>query len=880
MIPRWLRLIERLLLRGADREFVEGDLREEYARRLETRGARHAAAGYLADLLQLQRRRGDTALQVLAGDVGYAGRLLRRRPAFAVTATLTLGLGIGATTAIFSVADAVLLAGLPYRDAERLLFVSSSFPGASGGGDQLSYRDITEIARRSSTLEGIAAYHTSRALEMRGSTQPERIRANLVDPSYLTLLGARAARGRLFGEDDSGAPGTQPHVVVSHDFWTNRLAADPSVVGRQLVLSDVALTVVGVLEPGFHDVSAEEGYSFDSDVFIPARMLGSFGGANLLTESSARNFWALGRVRPGITPAQAHEEIAAIGAALEAEVPNSNRGFTFWAERLDVYLARDIRGPVWLLLGGSCFVLLIACANVANLMLAHVSSRIRELSIRRAIGASRVQVVRLLAAEAAVVALAGGEAGVIVAWIASDVLRNVVPGELTPRLSAAGLNARVLGFSALATAAVAALLTVLAGIRISSGTLLNPMRDSTRSTDVRGARTRRTLLVIEVATAVMLLIGAQLMLDSLARLRASDLGFRTDGLITFEMDLRAARYAEPASVVRFGHQLSQALAEAPGIDAAMLWGPGRPGRNTWVTFPGREDATVSSERLMTWRHTITPGALGALGIPLRAGREFERQDTHDRPGVVIVSETVARTLWPGEEPIGRRLRWRTDLPDSPLLTVVGVAADVKHRGRLNNLLYPARDVYVPHTQRVDRSIVAVVRAAADPTIAVAAVRATIGRLDADLPLFNVRTMAQHLAEEEAETRFGALLMSTYAALALMLAAMGIYGVLSYHVSLRARELAVRMALGARRLDLLRMVVLDGMRPASLGIGLGLSGALVLGKFLRSLLFEVEPNDLSVFVSVAVILSGVALAAALLPAAGATRAEPVHALRAD
>jgi predicted permease len=378
----------------------------------------------------------------------------------------------------------------------------------------------------------------------------------------------------------------------------------------------------------------------------------------------------------------------------------------------------------------------------------------------------------------------------------------------------------------------------------------------------------------------MLLIGAQLMLGSLARLRASDLGFRTDGLITFEMDLRAARYAEPAAVVRFGHQLQNALGDAPGIESAVLWGPGRPGRNTWITFPGREDAPLSSERMMTWRHTISAGALTALGIPILSGREFDRHDAHDRPPVVVVSETLARTLWPGEDPIGKRLRWRTDVQDSPLLTVVGVAADVKHRGRLDNLLYPARDVYVPQTQRVDRSIVAVVRASADPTAAVAAVRATVQRLDPDLPLFNIQTMAQHLAGEEAETRFGALLMSTYAGLALLLAALGIYGVLSYHVSLRARELAVRMALGARRLDVLRMVVLDGMRPASLGIGLGLAGALVLGTFLRSLLFEVESNDPSVFVSVALILGGVALAAALLPAASATRAEPVRALRGD
>ena len=880
MIPRWLRLVERLLLRGADREFVEGDLREEYTRRLQTRGPWHAAVGYLRDLVQIQRQRGDNQLRIIASDVGYALRLLRRRPVFALTATLTLSLGIGATTAIFSVADAVLLAGLPYRDADRLLFVSSSFPGSTGGGDQLSYRDIAEIARRSTSLEGIAAYHTGRALELRGTQAPERIRANIVDPAYLSLLGARAARGRLFAEDASDAAGAQPYVVLSHAFWTRRLAADPSVVGRQLVLSDVPLTVIGVLEPGFHDVSAEEGYSFDSDVFIPASMLGAFGGSNLLTEASARNFWALAQVRAGVPVAQAYDEIAAIGVALEAEAAGTNRGFTFWAERLDDYLARDMRGPVWLLLGGSGFVLLIACANVANLMLAHVSGRIRELSIRRAIGASRLQVIRLLATEAAAIAVAGGAGGVLVAWIAGDVLQSFVPGELTPRLAAVGLNTRVLGFSGLVTVTVAALLALLAGIRISSGSLLNPMRDSTRATDVRGARVRRTLLVVEVSTAVILLVGAQLMLGSLARLRGSDLGFRTDGLITFEMDLRAARYTPPASVVRFGQQLRDALEQAPGIEAAMLWGPGRPGRNTWVTFPGREDAAVSSERMMTWRHSVSPGALGALGIPMRAGREFERHDTHDGPGVVIVSETVARTLWPGEDAIGKRLRWRTDVAGSPLLTVVGVAADVKHRGRLDNLLYPARDVYVPHTQRVDRSLVAVVRASGDPTAAIAAVRATVRRLDADLPLFNIQTMAQHLAEEEAETRFGALLMSTYAALALMLAAMGIYGVLSYHVSLRSRELAVRMALGAKRLDVLGMVVLDGMRPASLGIGLGLLGALVLGRFLRNLLFEVQPYEPSVFVSVAAVLGAIALAAALLPAASATRAEPVHALRAD
>jgi putative ABC transport system permease protein len=806
-------------------------------------------------------------MRMLLHDIRYAVRTLRRRPWFALACILTIAIGIGGTTAVFMIADAVIFTPLSYPRPEQLLFVSSGFPGATAGGDQLSYLDIKEIAERNRTLAGIAAYNTGRALQMRGSGagEPERVRANLIAPAYLTLLGAQVTRGRLFGPEDDTSPNGHPVVIVTHEFWERRLNADPAAVGRTLTLSDVTLTVVGVLHPAFRDVSAEEGYAFGSDVFIPVMMSPSFGGETYLRDRNARNYWALARVRDDVTVEQASADIAAIGQTLQREHSSTNRGFTFWGDRLDVHLSRDMRGPIVLLLAGSGFVLLIGCVNVANLLLVRLSTRERELAVRRAVGARGVHLLSMLFAESLVLAVAGGVLGLFIASAGSSAFRLLVPGELTPRLDAASLDWSAIVFAGLLTIALALALCLLAVLRPSSG---------------RTGGTRRFLLVSEVAVAVVLVIAAGLMLDSLTRLRATDLGFRSERLLTLEMDLRSSRYAGNDVVIQFGRDLVRELGAAPGVEGALTWGPARPGRNTWVTFPGREDTPVTAERMMTWRHTVSPGALRAIGIPLLRGREFAEHDTMNAPRVAVVSETLARTLWPGEEAVGKRLRWRADIADSPLLTVVGVAADAKHRGRINDLLFPARDVYVPHAQRAERMVVAVVRASQDPASVVPAIRAAVRRIDPELPLFNVTMMTEHLTEEEAETRFAAVLMSAYGGIALLLAAIGIYGVVSYHVTLRTREVAVRLALGATRSEVLRLIVGEGMRPALAGIAIGLVAAFGLTHYLASLLFRVEPRDPVTFATVALVLTIVALAATWIPGRRATRIEPAQALRAE
>jgi predicted permease len=814
-------------------------------------------------------------------DASHAVRTLARRRGFAAAAVLTLALGFGTTTAIFTVADTVLLAPLSYPEPDRLLFVSSGFPGSMTGGDQLSYLDIREIAERNHTLDGIAVYNTGRALQLRGgSGEPERVRANLVAPAYLALLGARVVRGRLFGPEDDRAPDAHPVAIVTHDFWRRRLGADAGVIGRRLVLSDLPLTVVGVLDPAFRDVSAEEGYAFGSDVFIPVMMSPSFGGQTYLEDRNARNYWAIARVREGSTVEQARADVAAIGEQLQRDHQATNRGFTFWAERLDTHLARDIRGPILLLLAGSSFVLLIGCVNVANLLLAHLSARAHEIAVRRAIGARRAHIVSLIFSESAILALAGCALGLVVASAGMDLFKMLVPGELTPRLDGARLNVKTLFFAGTLAAAVAIVLGLLLPWRASGDRSIRAIGDGARGATRGGRRTRTALVVAEVATAVVLVIAAALMLDSLVRLRETGVGFRTERLVTFEMDLRSSRYGQGERVTQFGRDLVRELRAIPGVESALSWGPARPGRNTWVAFPGREDTPVTSERLMTWRHTVSPGALRDLGISMRSGREFSEHDNVAAPPVVIVSETLASTLWPGEDAIGKRMRWRADVAGSPLLTVIGVAADSKHRGRINDLLFPARDLYVPHAQRAERMIVAVVRATGDPAAVVPSIRAAVRRLDPDLPLFNVSTMADHMAEEEAETRFAAVLMTAYGAAALLLAAIGIYGVLSYHVTLRAREMAVRLALGATRPAVVRLVIADGMRPAVAGVAIGLAAALAVTRYIESLLFGVDPRNPATFVLVAAVLSTVALLATLLPARRATRVEPIEALRAE
>lgn len=874
MIPRWLRLLERLCLSADDREHLGGDLREDFMRDRATAPSR-ASLRYARDLISAARRR--PARLHLAEDITYAARRLRHAPGFSLAAILTLGAGMGTTLAIYTVADAVLLTPPPYPSPDRLLFISSSFPGSTGGGDQISIPDIEEIALRAGTLTRVTPVHTGRALHFgQPGAEPERVIANLVGPDYLDLLGARAALGRLIDARDHRAPDAHPIVVVSHRFWADRLGADPAAIGRVLRFSDVQLTLVGVLEPDFRDVRPED-VTADSDVFIPVMMVPSFGGADLLTSRPGRNFWAFARVADGVPVDAAVAEVAAIGDALQRE-HTANRGFTFWAQPVDSYLARDVRAPLLLLLAGSAFVLLLAIANVAHLFLARVSSRVTELSVRRALGAGGAHVVSLVMAEALLLSLAGAAAGLVIARVGHAAFSSVVPAELAPRLDAATLGASTLLMAAALAAGVGILLGLICGALALRASRASLRHDTRGGIGAGGAFTRRLLVVCEVAVALVLLSQAHLMIASLGKLRSDDLGFSADRLLTMQMDLRGQKYSDSAVVTTFGEELTRELAALPGAESAFLWGPARPGRNTWVTFPGREDTPEGAERLMTWRHTVTPGVLAKIGTPLLRGRDIAASDTSATTPVVVVSETLAGILWPGEDPLGKRMKWRTDLPDSPLLTVIGVAADAKHRGRLASLEHADRDVYVPHAQRADRQIVALVRATGDAAALTASVRAAVRRLDPALPVYNVAPMSTWLAEEESETRFAATLMAAYSAAALGLAAIGIYGVLSYSVAMRRRELALRVALGAERAALLRSVLASGLRPVLAGIAAGIGIALVATRLMESLLYGVDPRDPLALGVVAALLLGVACAAAIVPARRATSVDPMLTLR--
>ena len=874
MIPPWLRLLERLCLGPDDREAIGGDLREDFLRG--HRQSRRASLRYARDLISASRRQTRGRLR-LWQDVMYAGRRLSRTPGLTVASVLTLAVGIGTTLAIYGVADAVLLRPLPYPDAQRLLFVSSSFPGASGGGDQVSILDIDEMRARSRSITRIAAYQTGRALAFRQSAgDPQRVFATFADPEYLALLGARPAVGRLLDARDHTAPNAHPVVVLTHRFWRDRLGSDPAVLGGTLHFSDVALTVVGILDPAFADLLSNEGDVFDTDIFVPLMMVPTFSGPNMLTERGARNFWALAQLADYATVEDASTELRAIGETLAAE-HTANQGFTFWVDGLQQRLTRDIRGAILLLGAGSTLVLLLAIANVAHLLFARVTSRATEIGVRRALGARTSQIVSLVTTEAVVLGALGGIAGVALAWSAQAALTSLMPVELLPRLSGVrhGISFFMLAaLLALAIGCALGIATSAIAVRATVGAVGEPRG----GVSVRGSQSRRLLIAGEVVMALVLLVQSHLMIASLSRLRADGLGFNTERLLTVQMDLRGDRYEEHDAAIQFAIDISRELSAIPGAESAFLWGPGRPGRNTWVTFPGREDATPQSERMMAWRHTITPGALRASGIPLRRGREFTADDRLDTTRVVVVSETLADILWPGEDPIGKRIKWRTDRIDSPLLTVVGLAADAKHRGRLAGREHSARDLYVAHAQMADRSLVALVRARNDPATLVSAVRDVVRRLDPGLPLFNISTLDGWLAEEEAETRFAALLISAFGLAALALAAIGIYGVLNYSVSLRQRELAVRIALGAARRDIVRTTLTESLRPVAIGVIIGAPAALLMARWMQSLLFGVEPTDPLAVTVAALILVGVAIAASLLPARRASRQDPIAALR--
>ena len=883
MSPRGARWYRRLL------RILPFDFRADYGREMEqvfrdqhdeaaARGRSSVAGVWVANAGAILSIGPREHLAQLSQDVRYALRGMRANPGFVAVAILALALGIGANTAIFSVAHAVLLRPLPYHDPGALVSVWNKWDGRAAAA--LSDPEYLDYVERSRTLT-IAAT-AGQAMVIGGDGRDaERVSGAAVTANALDVLGVSPAIGRPFAPADE-RPGARV-VLLTHALWQSRFAGDPSVVGRTLTVDGEVHDIIGVLPDGFL-LPFEFGVESRVQLLLPLP----------LDRAAARNIrgghylQAFGRLRPGVELAQARADMNGVVAALAREYPEvtnlANFGIALFPLRDDVL--GDAR-PVLLVLAGAVgLVLLMTCANVANLLLARGEARRRELAVRTALGASRFRLVRQMLTEAWLLSAAGAAAGLVVALGCQRIVVGFAPRAL-PRVSEVAFNGPVLA-CAVALAFLAGLLFgVIPAMQISGDRrAADPLKTGTRGTEGRGA-IRRALVVAQVALAVVLLVGAGLLIKSFARVMAVPSGFVSDRVLSLRISLPESRYPGRPEVTSYFERLLTAAASLPGVQSAGA-ASGLPlavASGDWsFDVEGRPIVNNKHSGAADW-YAVTPGFFETLGIRLVRGRGPAAGDTAASTPVLVINETTARTLFPSEDPIGKRVRFsRSRGFEQPWRTIVGIAGDVRQRG----LETPPRpEVYFPHAQfqhfspnAQARAMNVVLKTAAAPDALTASIRAEVRRLDPDVPAAQIRAMDVVTQTSTRDRRLNVLLIGAFGALALFLAVIGLYGVMAFQVAQRTREMGVRLALGASRRDVLGLVVGEAMRLVGTGLVAGVAAALLLSGSIASLLFEVTPRDLSVFASVPAVLAAAAALASYLPARRATRVDPVIALRGD
>ncbi len=821
--------------------------------------------------------------QDVTRDLRYAVRALVAAPTFAVVAILTLGLGVGANTAIFSVINGLLLQPLPYPEPERLLFVDGALTRPEGEVSfQLSYPDVRDIVTQSRTIAEAAPWTNNWGLAVEGTDGAQRLEANFVGHGYFAILGGTPLMGRTFTAADHvlGGDGTLV-AIVSEGTWRQQLGADPAIVGREVRLQNRVFTVVGVMPASFHDAAAGQGARID--VWAPLeRAPATFGQPNLSARGS-RLLWVVARLAPGATVASAQAELATISAQIAAADP-VNTNFSYKAAALDRTFFADARRPLWMLLAGSVFVLLIGCVNVANLLLLRSTARARDIAVRFAIGASRGRIVQQLLIESTVLALAGGLAGITLAmWLTPVLVR--LSGIDLPAFARVTVDGVVLS-AALLTSLGCGLLFGLAPVwRTTRVSVRDTIATSGSGRVASSSATARLLAGLEVTAAFVLAASALLMLQSFSALTRTDLAFRADRLLTVRLELPQDRYATPALRAQAGQQLLDRLHALPGVAQAMIWGPSMFARSTWVAFLSPADQlTKDDERLMVWRHSTNPGALGDLGVRLVAGRDFNHRDTLAAPFVGIVSEATAARLWPGQDPVGRQVRSGSGATASTT-TIVGVAADARHRGRFRfsegaAAYEPQLDIYYPFAQRPNSLVTFGVRTHSEAGGLTSAVRAAIAGFDPAVPVYDVESLENRMRTEESPVAFAALLLNIYGGLAILLAGVGVYGVLASGVASRRREFGIRSALGANPRRLLGGVVAEGLTVSVVAIVIGLVATSALTRVLGGMVFGVEPGNVLPLSVAAAILVALSVVASLIPAMRASQVDPVQVLRIE
>ena len=803
-------------------------------------------------------------------DVQYALRNIAKKPFFYAVVILTLALGIGANAAIFTVVNGVLLQPLPYPHPDRLVMLWTYNPRQGFDKDVGTYPNFDEWRRASQSFERMSGYFGA-SVTLTGSGDPAQIRGARVTHEFFETMGVWPFQGRAFSAAN-GQPGGERVVILGHGLWTQRFGADASIVGRSIMLDGVSHEVLGIMPASFD-------HPADAEFWVPLAPVGQFKGLF----SSRGSFWltVVGRLKPGVTHVAAQSEMDGIAARLEQAYP-SNAGLGVRLVTMHEELVGDVKRPLLILLGAVCLVLLIACANVANLLLTRAASRQRELAIRTALGAARRRLVRQLLTESTVLALLGGAAGLLLATIGTDVLQTLAPTEL-PRLSDITVDRRVLAYAAGASLVTSLLFGLVPALHASRRDSNEHLKEGGRTgSDGRLAgRVRAALAVAELAIALVLLVGAGLLIRSLIALNNEDPGFATKGVLALRLRLPSASYGEPARIFAFYEQLIERLNAVPGVESAAAGSSlllSRLPQSASINIEGRPPLPPGAQDLPVPYDSVTPEFFSTLQIPLKRGRLFTDADGPQSQPVVIVNESFVRRFYPDTDPLGRRVTFGdTSGPEARWQTIVGVVADTKRGGFERE---PWAETYFPMRQAASPQAFILLRTNGDPVKLIAAAQAAVWSIDRNQAIASTRTVPELLAQRELNRRFTTLLLGVFAAVALLLAIIGTYGVIAYATAQRTQEIGIRMALGADRRTILWMVLTGGLRIAAAGLVIGVIGALALTHVLSGLLFGVGARDPLTFMLVAGALLFVALLACAIPARRAMQVEPVIALRGE
>ncbi len=828
-----------------------------------------------------------SSLESLLQDLRYGFRMLVKAPGFSVIAILTLALGIGANTAIFSVVNGVLLNPLPFHDANQLVSLFEKIPNFENGS--ISYPNFVDWRRMNRTFSSMAAYRST-GINLTGAGEPENLHGEMISAGFFEILGVTPLMGRTFGPDEDRL-GANPTVMITEGLWKRKFGSAPDIIGKRLILNDVGRTVIGVVPSSFHlRIQNFQRGERPIDVYTP---VGEYNEPHFYDARGAG--WgldAIGRLRPGVTLEQAQADMDRVSRDLAAAYPDVDSDKKANLLSLKEEMVGRTRPVLLILLGSVAFVLLISCVNVANLLLARSTTRQHEFAIRIALGAGQPRIMRQLLTESILLALIGGALGLLLAKFGTSAAIAAVPRSM-PRAEEIGLDPRVLLFTLLVSVLAGVVFGLAPAWKTARANLGGELKESGRGLAAARSRAQAIFVVGEMAMALVLLIGAGLMVRTLFQLWGLDPGFNPRNVLTFETSGPASFKQQPADAIRAAYrQIHEKLVTMPGIEAASFsWGahPMEGDEEEYFWFVGKPKPQHQGDLAMALMYVVEPDYLKVMQIQLKRGRFFSPADNEHGAAVVVIDERLAERYFPGQDPIGQYLDFNTDPTDPdkvPNPQIIGVVGHVNQWGLDSDASSPMQaQMYVPFAQVPDKSlqrgglgsdVFVRRRAAGGPDFA--ALRRGLLEFNSEMVVFNGEDMERTVADSIAAKRFTMTLLAIFAGLALLLAAIGIYGVLSYLVGRRVPEIGIRMALGARRIDVLRMILRDGARMTLAGVGIGVVAALALTRFMASMLFGISPTDPLTFAAVAVLLCLIALFACYVPARRAMKVDPMIALR--